>query len=87
MQQSKVLSSGGPSRLTWEARLRPEHAHLYPGVRAGVWESAAVVVDRIVAARLLYGQRMELQARVLPESHFEFRGGSEAGNRPRREDR
>ena len=81
--------AAGPARWVGrrEARLRPEHAHLYPGVGAGVWESAAVVVDRIMAARLLYGERVSIQERVLPESHFEFRGGSEAGNRPRREDR
>ena len=71
-----------------EARLRPEHAALYPGVGAGVWEPAAVLVDRIVAARLLRGGQLEIRARVLSDEHFEFRGGTEAvASRPRREDR
>ena len=96
MQPSRPLGSGAsgtlaPEATRWggrrEARLRAEHAHLYPGVRAGVWENAAVVVDRVVAARLLYGERVPIQERVLPQSHFEFRGGSDTGDRPRREDR
>jgi hypothetical protein len=71
-----------------EARLRPEHAPEYPGVRSGVWESAAVMVDRIVAARLLRGGQMEIQGRVLSDEHFEFRGGRRSpSSRPRREDR
>ena len=74
-----------PSRR--EARLRPEHAGLYPGVRAGTWEPAAVLVDRIVAARLLRGGPLEIRGRVLSDEHFEFRGGAEPVVRPRREDR
>lgn len=71
-----------------EARLRPEHAGLYPGARPGVWEPAAVLVDRIVAARLLRGGQVEIRARVLSDEHFEFRGGTESvAPRPRREDR
>jgi hypothetical protein len=71
-----------------EARLRPEHAALYPGVGAGVWESAAVLVDRIVAARLLRGGHLDIQERVLSDQHFEFRGGTgSTAPRPRREDR
>jgi hypothetical protein len=70
-----------------EARLRPEHAALYPGVRGGVWEPAAVLVDRIVAARLLRGGPLEIRGRVLSDEHFEFRGGTEPSVRPRREDR
>jgi hypothetical protein len=92
MPQTMAPTSGALSHRStgvgWrEARLRPEHAHRYPGVRSGVWESAAVMVDRIVAARLLCGERMPIQGRVLPDDHFEFRGGSKVGNRPRREDR
>jgi hypothetical protein len=51
-----------------------------------VWEVAAVVVDRIVAARLLRGG-LAMRDRVLSNSHFDFRGGTDAGSRPRREDR
>jgi hypothetical protein len=71
-----------------EARLRAEHAVCYPGVRAGVWEPAAVLVDRIVAARLLSGGQVEIRGRVLADEHFEFRGGMRSpAPRPRREDR
>ena len=71
-----------------EARLRSEHAELYPGIRVGVWEPAAVLVDRIVAAQLLRGGQLGIQGRVLSDTHFEFRGGTEAvASRPRREDR
>ena len=94
MPQPMTLASdtaAPSSTLPWtirrEARLRPEHAHLYPGVHAGMWEVAAVMVDRIVAARLLGGGYLAMQGRVLSDEHFEFRGGMEAGTRPRREDR
>jgi hypothetical protein len=76
-----------PEMVRREARLRPEHAHLYPGLPPGVWETAAVVVDRIVAARLLGRESLAFRGRVLSDQHFEFRGGAEAEIRPRREDR
>lgn len=77
-----------PWRSRREARLRPEHATLYPGICAGVWEPAATLVDRIVAARLLRGGQLDITGRVLSEEHFEFRGGTEDVTlRPRREDR
>ena len=95
MSQPTTLTTGGRAAPTgtvpWasrrEARLRSEHAALYPGVHAGIWEPAAVLVDRIVAARLLRGGPLEIRARVLSDAHFEFRGGSGPGVRPRREDR
>jgi hypothetical protein len=60
-----------------EARLKLEYAHLYPGVEAGVWESAGVLADRVLAARLLRPNNgFVLSDRALPEEHFEFRGGS-----------
>jgi hypothetical protein len=75
-----------------EARLRPEHAHRYPGVRPERWEAAAIVADRVLAGWLLRGNDIAIRGRVLLEAHFEFRGGSERGGeregaRPRREDR
>jgi hypothetical protein len=62
-----------------EARLRPEYANLYPGVRAGEWESAAVLADRVLAGHLLRGTTVVLRDRVLVDAHFEFRGRGEAG--------
>jgi hypothetical protein len=73
-----------------EARLRLEHAALYPGIPGGEWLSAALLADRVLAGRLLRGASSALQGRVLVEEHFEFRGGDAArqgereGYRPRR---
>jgi hypothetical protein len=60
-----------------EARLRPEYAHLYPMLEPGQWESAAGTADKVAATRLLQLEdAYVLHDRVLPEVHFEFRGGS-----------
>jgi hypothetical protein len=74
-----------------EARLRPEHWHLYPGLVAGEWESAAITADRVLAGRLLRGDDLRPAGRMLVDAHFEFRGGAASTStlaaRPRREDR
>lgn len=71
-----------------EARLRPEHARFYPGIIPGIWESAAVLADRVMAGGLLRGVAPGWCDRVLREEHFEFRGGTIGSeDRPRREDR
>jgi hypothetical protein len=60
-----------------EARLRPEYAHLYPMLVAGAWDSAAATADKVAAIRLQQlAETYVLHDRVLPESHFEFRGGT-----------
>jgi hypothetical protein len=60
-----------------EARLRPGYAHLYPMLEPGQWESAASTADKVAATRLLQLEdAYVLHDRVLPEVHFEFRGGS-----------
>jgi hypothetical protein len=58
-----------------EARLRPEFAHLYPGLTPGEWESAARIAEAALA-NLMLQEMGEAPAaeRVLPEEHFEFRG-------------
>ena len=85
---SRLSSGAGPVSALGrrEARLRPEHATRYPGIQAGVWESAAVLCDRVLAGRLLRGSP-GWRERVLPPEHFEFRGEGREGERPRREDR
>jgi len=75
-----------------EARLRPEHAHRYPGLHAEEWVSAATLADRVLAGALLRGRDTSLWVRLLPDEHFEFRGGGWRGDpeghaRSRREDR
>ncbi|MEO7475255.1 MAG: hypothetical protein ABIY46_07955 [Gemmatimonadales bacterium] len=90
-----AVSVTGPT-TAWngprETRLRPEHAHRYPWVRPGCWESAAMTADRVVAGSLLCGRAgTSLRSRPLRDEHFEFRGGGQTGvgpgERPGREDR
>ncbi|HEX3234971.1 MAG TPA: hypothetical protein VHR41_12285 [Gemmatimonadales bacterium] len=60
-----------------EARLRPEFAHLYPALTPGEWEPAARIAEAVLANLLL--QKMTDSPspdRLLPEAHFEFRGGA-----------
>jgi hypothetical protein len=61
-----------------EARLKPEHAHLYPGLEPGVWYRAAWLSARQFARLPCDGEASSI-ARMVDERHFEFRGG-----RPRR---
>lgn len=59
-----------------EARLRLEHAHLYPGVEPNRWECARVLSDKVLACRLLMPSGgFVLNERALHAEHFEFRGG------------
>ena len=83
------MSDGGVSSLSRrQARLRPEYAGRYPGIQPGVWESAAVLCDRVRAGGLLRGPPLGWSERALPPEHFEFRGGDgPQGGRPLREDR
>jgi hypothetical protein len=60
-----------------EARVRPEYAHLYPMLKPGAWDSAAVTAEKVAAIRLQQlADSYVLHDRVLPEAHFEFRGGT-----------
>jgi hypothetical protein len=60
-----------------EARLRPEFAHLYPGIAPDRWVSAHDMNDMVISARLQAGRRSGeiLGSRLLDARHFEFRGG------------
>jgi hypothetical protein len=59
-----------------EARLKPEFAHLYPPLKAGEWQSAAVMSERLVAWLLGTRKHGYLSSeRVLRPEHFDFRGG------------
>jgi hypothetical protein len=62
-----------------EARLRPDAADRYPWVRPGEWQAAAILADRVLAARLLSGRGELVLRRVLEEAYFEFRGGRAGG--------
>jgi hypothetical protein len=58
-----------------EARLRPEWAHFYPELEAGVWMVAAQLVPLVLRHRLQDQRTWEFTQRILVDSHFEFRGG------------
>ena len=61
-----------------EARLRPEFAHLYPGLTPGRWEPASRIAEAVLANVLLHQMgEAPLPDRLLDEAHFEFRGGGE----------
>jgi hypothetical protein len=68
-----------PERSVREACLRAGHGSLYPGLIAGEWRTAAVLADRVLAGHLLRGAAAAVRGRVLPESHFAFRGGISTG--------
>ena len=69
--------------LTREARPKPEYRHLYPEARSETWLPAETlarqVADRVLARQ---GYAGLLQGRVLPEGHFDFRGGPPDHIRP-----
>lgn len=59
-----------------EARLRPEYAPVYPTLRPDVWQGAAVLSALVARLRQPTAPPdAVLQDRVLPDAHFEFRGG------------
>jgi hypothetical protein len=66
-----------------QARLRPEHASLYPGLEPGFWVDADDLAEQMPTQHLLRPTPgFMLSSRMLPEDHFDFRGGEAAG-RPR----
>lgn len=59
------------------ARLRPAYAHLYPRIAAEVWVGARTAVRALRRAGR-HAKALELEGRrILPDEHFEFRGGVE----------
>lgn len=63
------------------ARLRPEYASLYPRVVAGIWLGARRVAGIVRRSDPTAGARERAAERLLPETHFEFRGGRSAPDR------
>jgi len=63
-------------------RLRPEYAHMYPGLDPGVWETATDLMSRLLAQHAVQpSPGFMLSNRVLPDEHFEFQGGVSRGPR------
>ena len=70
-----------------EARLKPEFAALYPGLVPGSWLSAGLIADTILTGLVSPpGSASRIDARLLDDAHFEFRGGG-GPSRPRRDSR
>jgi hypothetical protein len=67
------------SGLVREARLRPEAAHLYPGLTAGIWAPASEVGAKLLLMHLKASFAPTLGSRLLNDEHFEFRGGIDRG--------
>lgn len=66
--------------LVREARLREGFAHLYPELRAGTWLAATEVGATILMSQLRAARPLSLGDRLLPDEHFEFRGGGDRGD-------
>ena len=59
------------------ARLRPEYARLYPRLVPHIWIGARTAARSVRRANRGLGI-LELQGRrILPDAHFEFRGGGD----------
>ena len=61
-----------------EARLRPEYADLYPGVKPDVWLPATVVGQQLLLWHLATAATPQGE-RLMADGHFEFRGGFARG--------
>ena len=57
-----------------QALLKSTAAHLYPGLPAGEWQPANVMVDLVLALRPGSLRASGPRDRVLDAEHFEFRG-------------
>lgn len=62
-----------------EARLKPEHARLYPGLQPGVWQPVETLLRFVT--ELIHQDRSRSAVitgkRLLHEEHFEYRGASD----------
>ena len=57
-----------------EVRLRPQYAHLYKGIDAGVWLPATMLAKQLAAEERRRGITTT-RRRTLDPGHFEFRSG------------
>jgi hypothetical protein len=63
-----------------DAQLRPQFAHEYPAIQAGVWLSAAELALKLVEHT--HGVVGLVSTRTFDPRHFEFRGGESERPRP-----
>ncbi len=88
-----TVRTGRPRADVRQALLRSGFGHLYPGIPAGEWHPAAVMVNLVLSNRPGTSHVSAAdRERVLDERHFQFRGLPSAGSqddrrRTRLEDR
>ncbi len=72
-----------PPKPVREARLRPEFAHLYPGIAPGEWAPARALSDAVLS-RIMDEPPLDdgLRHRVLTPDHFEFRDAPVTAQQP-----
>ena len=76
-----------------EAQVDPAFAELYPSLEPGRWYTAAAIAGHVIGTRIIReGPDARFPDRILPATHFKFRGGgprrgSWVGLRSRRIDR
>ncbi len=63
-----------------QARLRPQFAHLYPPLTAGLWEPAAELGARMLLWQVQQQGTEALGMRILDQRHFDFQGGWSRGD-------
>lgn len=71
--EPRPLQNVPETPLAREARLRLEHAALYPYLTPNVWESAAVITEKVIAWRLQQRRGFVTRGEGLDPEHFEFR--------------
>ena len=71
--ERRPLQDAPGTPLAREARLRLEYAGLYPCLTPDVWESAAVVTEKVIAWRLQQRRGFVTRGEELDPEHFEFR--------------
>jgi hypothetical protein len=61
--------------MSREVQLNPAFANDYPQLATGRWYTAAAIAGLVKATRIVReGPRVQFTDRVLPSSHFQFRG-------------
>ena len=71
------MKYGRPAGRERQARVKLQYAELYPGIVAGEWMPAWLLVERLLALARQRG--LKPGERICDPSHCEFRGG---GRRP-----
>src|SRR5687768_15573267 len=76
-----TVRAGRPRADVRQALLRSGFSHLYPGIPAGEWHPASVMVNLVLSIGTGASRAQATDRdRVLDERHFQFRGLPSAGS-------